>query len=68
MPEVKLWVVSPVSGNALLGPWSGADTGFQHGGAAVFLASLLSLPLPWKRGSGVLPRKILKFYIAVGEF
>ena len=27
-----------------------------------------SLPLPLKRGSGVLPRKILKFQITVGEF
>jgi hypothetical protein len=42
----------------------GADTGFHHGGGG-FLASLLSLPAG---GPGVLPRKILKFYIAVGEF
>ena len=47
---------------------SGADTGFHHGGRGGFLASLLSLPSPGSGGSGVLPPKILKFYIAVGEF
>jgi hypothetical protein len=47
-----------------VGTWAGADTGFHHGGGG-FLASLLSLPAG---GPGVLPRKILKFYIAVGEF
>ena len=62
--------VSTINGTAKLtneiahtsGP--GADTGFHHGGGG-FLASLLSLPAG---GPGVLPRKILKFYIAVGEF
>ena len=48
---------------------SGAGTGLHHGGGgAVSEPPLSFLPPLEVEGPGVLPRKIWKFYIAVGEF